>query len=40
MMASMGQTSEFFEEDEPVDDVVHASEASEHGVTEPPQLGS
>lgn len=38
-MAGMGQTPEFFEEDEPVEDIVRAFETSEHGVTEPAQRG-
>lgn len=38
-MAVMGSTEGFFEEDEPVEDVVRAFDQAEHSLTEPPHRG-
>jgi hypothetical protein len=39
MMVDMGHTAGFFEEDEPLDQIVRAFDEGEHGVTEPPHRG-
>ena len=37
-MADMGMPGGYFEDDEPVEDVISAYELGEHGVTRPPVL--